>query len=47
VRLPGASGKNPLIGVVQATGSAGGPDFLYLLAAVSICILLILFSQNK
>ena len=26
VRLPGASGKNPLIGVEQATGWAGGPD---------------------
>ena len=27
VRLPGASGKNLLIGVVQATGSTDGPDY--------------------
>ena len=27
VRLPGASGNQPLTGVEQATGYAGGPDF--------------------
>jgi hypothetical protein len=42
VRLPGASGKNPLIGVVQATGSAGGPDF----SLVYFLLILVLYGRS-